>query len=178
MEFILIISVAMIYISTIILPSVEVSKRATDDVMQLSQARLAAEKLSNFIDSVYAASGDAKTTITVLVPARAQVKCLNCIDPKDPATCNNSAPFNVIGFDFWLTENDQTPLLENPACPKETIFPKKSVCSKLFQTISEFNCVDVVNAQKDLIGDPVVGVPTIAEISIEKKTGGIVVTVH
>ena len=183
-EFILLVAIAMIYISTVIMPSVEISKRAASDTMQLSQARLAAEKLANTIDSVAAASGDAKATITIIVPQRALVKCLNCADITDPATCNNAVPFNAVGFDFWLTENDQTPLLENPLCPKETdalgnvIPPGKSVCSKLFRTSGNFSCTDYENLQNNLIGDPVVGVSVIAEISVEKKNGGIVARVQ
>ena len=167
-EFILLVAITMIYISTIVLPSVELSKAATDDIMQLSESRLAVEKFANTIDAVAASSGYAKNTMTILVPWRSQVKCTNEISP---------GVYAGVSYEFWLTENDQRPLLEHPSCPKEAIAPGKSICSKTIQTTTPFYCVDSTGAIKNFIGDQTLKVPTLAKISVEKNVGGITVEI-
>lgn len=75
MEFILIVLIALIYIHSVIQPNVEISSKSADDVTRLSQAKIAAQKLSSAINELEANQSDGKKTITLLVPKNSSVRC-------------------------------------------------------------------------------------------------------
>lgn len=75
LEFIFLISIAMVYLSAVVLPSFEIAKNSASDVTELAQARMSAEKLANTIDAVASSSNGAKQTIILLVPPRTTMKC-------------------------------------------------------------------------------------------------------
>ena len=170
-EFMFLISIAMIYIATVVMPAVEISKVAAEDVTQLAQTRMAAEKLVNAIDSVAAASGDAKQTVTIFVPARGAIECLNCSDPKNPSptTCSGviaTSSGNVVMFEFLLTKVNQNVVLEHRLC-QEAVSGGKA-CKKYFVTSSVFYCSDASR-----IGNPAMDSATTKEVAIQKTAGRI-----
>ncbi len=174
-EFMFLISIAMIYIATVIMPAVEISKVAAEDVTQLAQVRMAAEKLVNAIDSVAAASGDAKQTITIFVPARGIIECLKCSDPKNPSptTCPGviaTFPGNVIMFEFLLTKTNQNVILEHTRCQENVTGGK--ACRKYFATSSEFKCMELTRIEDSEKENAVT-----KEVAIEKTARGIEVTI-
>lgn len=147
-EFLFLVSIAMIYLSTVVLPSVELAKSAADDVTGLGQTRMAAEKLANAIDSVAAASGEARQTITLLVPARGEISC----------------EANSISFNFKLLPGDPPVGYPHPSCTAGT--PANTVCNKTFSTITAFNC------SQPTVGAMENDYSTTVEAKIE-KTGGV-----
>jgi hypothetical protein len=158
-EFILLVSIALIYISGVVMPASMVSRHSTEDLMQLAQARLAAEKLANSIDAIAASSGEAKMTISILLPARAMIICH---DPTIP-------PYDGIDFNFWLTMDSSTPLLENTgACPHDST--GKSVCTKRFKTMETFDCINKSGLSNPIVGDPsVMNSSTLITVTIQKR---------
>lgn len=75
-EFILIVLIALIYIYSVIQPTVLTASQSTEDVTRLSEAKFAAQKLAGAISQLQASSGEGKKTITLYVPKNSSVECL------------------------------------------------------------------------------------------------------
>lgn len=152
-EFMFLISIAMIYIATVVLPAVEISKMAAEDVSRLAQTRLAAEKLANSIDSVAAASGEAKQTITIFVPENSIVRFRPDV-----------APYTMVSFEYEI--NAPNPILEHPLCKVDDLTtPNK--CVKGFSTAGQFSSLSI---------PPNVRGPKLQEVTIMKSAGVVSVT--
>ena len=67
-EFMLIIILMLLFVQTIIIPSVDISAAAVEDTTKLAQAKFAAERIVNSVEYVAASPGDARQTIHVFVP--------------------------------------------------------------------------------------------------------------
>ena len=74
-EFILIILILLIYIYSVILPTLNISTDTLQDVTRLSQTKFAAQKLGMAINQLEANKGDGKKTISLFVPEGATVTC-------------------------------------------------------------------------------------------------------
>lgn len=124
-EFMMLVAISMIYISLIIVPSIEISRSAAEDVMQLSQAVLAGEKLANTVDSVASSSGEARQTVIIFVPERGNLEC-------DGAN-------KKVKIKFLLTKSGSSALLKQPSiCPDDA--GGNGICLKEINTISIFSC--------------------------------------
>ena len=74
-EFILIILIALIYIHSVIQPTIPISSQSTEDVTRLSQAKLAAEKLAGAMNQLEANKGEGRKTISLFIPKNSFIKC-------------------------------------------------------------------------------------------------------
>ena len=74
-EFILIILILLIYIHSVILPTLNISTDTLQDVTRLSQTKFAAQKLGLAINQLEANKGDGKKTISLFVPEGASITC-------------------------------------------------------------------------------------------------------
>lgn len=80
-EFLFIFMIALIYIFSVVQPSITIAEAALRDVTATSQARLAAESLANAANQLMVSEGEAKKTISILVPEKTTIKC----SPATPA---------------------------------------------------------------------------------------------
>lgn len=124
-EYLLIISLMLLYITVIILPNVDLSSKAAKEIAGISQARTAAEKILNTANEVALSGERARQTITVHAPVGAEINCES--NPGEPAT---------ISFDYNLSID-----LLIDACARDggSEDPPGSRCSKNFNTVSGFN---------------------------------------
>lgn len=74
-EFILIVILMLLYIQTIILPSIDIAEASVDDSTRVAQARFAAERFSSTISYVKAVNGESRKTINIYVPDDTSLKC-------------------------------------------------------------------------------------------------------
>lgn len=89
-EFILLILLMLLYVQTIIQPSILISAESASGTMGLGETRFAGEKIANAINYIGTSGGLAKETIRVYVPKGAELFCkedppnmpagLNCTD--------------------------------------------------------------------------------------------------
>ncbi len=74
-EFILIILIVLVYITSVIQPTVKIATETTWDITRLSETKFAAQKLAAAINQLEASGGDGKKTISLFVPKGAVVEC-------------------------------------------------------------------------------------------------------
>ena len=74
-EFLLIIVIMLMYVSTTVLPNSDSSSNATEDVVNIGKLALSAEKLRNGIQYVSISGEDTKQTIHVIIPAESTLEC-------------------------------------------------------------------------------------------------------
>ncbi len=84
-EFILLIVVILLYLQTVVQPTVSVANISAQEVNRVGKARSAAESLANTIKSVSLQSSQSKQTIQIFVPAKAELhcKCPTCAIPSN-----------------------------------------------------------------------------------------------
>tara|TARA_Y100000310_G_scaffold345396_1_gene464447 strand:- start:12191 stop:12706 length:516 start_codon:yes stop_codon:yes gene_type:complete len=98
-EFILIILIALIYIHSVIQPTVNIAAWSTEDVTRLGQAKLAAQKIASAVNQMAINPAAGKKTISVFVPKGGTVSCSgvrinfsaqmsNLRDPEQCPTCD------------------------------------------------------------------------------------------
>lgn len=81
-EFMLLLTLIMIYLTTIVQPSLAVAESAVKDASGLAKARLAAEKLANAVNGVGVSSGEARRSISLFIPKNAEISCASTADAK------------------------------------------------------------------------------------------------
>lgn len=74
-EFILIVTMALIYINTSVWPTIEASSQSAIEVKAIADTKIAATKLSDAINEAIISSGDMKKTIGVYIPEGAALYC-------------------------------------------------------------------------------------------------------
>jgi len=74
-EFILIVAIALVYISAVVWPTVENSVQAAVDVKSVADTKLSAMKLANALDEATSSSGDMKKTISIFLPDSGTIWC-------------------------------------------------------------------------------------------------------
>jgi len=114
-EFILIVILMLLYIQTIILPSISIAEASVDDSTRVAQARFAAERLSSTLAYVDAVNGASRKTINIYVPGDTSLKC------------DVSGADNTVSFTVKLNEE-----LANRAVPLCTEDADGWKCSKEF----------------------------------------------
>ena len=72
-EFILIITIALFYITTVVWPIVESSTEAASDVKGISDVKISAMKISNALNEAESSSGDMKKTMGISLPDKAVI---------------------------------------------------------------------------------------------------------
>jgi hypothetical protein len=102
-EFLVLIVILLVFVQTIIQPSLEETTLAVKDTQRVGQATLAADKLVNAIEQISAITGESKTTVNLFLPEDVQIKCqaaqkrityqLNLEHPTevDHANCTNNS---------------------------------------------------------------------------------------
>jgi len=81
-EFMLLIVIVLLYIQTVIQPSLNVASSSVNDSTRVGQARFAAEKLANAVEFAQSTYGTTKQTITILIPKRATIACFDSSAPE------------------------------------------------------------------------------------------------
>jgi uncharacterized protein (UPF0333 family) len=75
LEFVFIVVVMLLYMHTIILPSIDFAADSARDVKAVSEANFAAERLADTINYVASSSGDTAISLSVFVPSGATILC-------------------------------------------------------------------------------------------------------
>jgi len=71
----LVLIILLIYVQTMILPTINVSLRSVEDVARVGQTSFAAKKLVNAVTNIQLISGDAKQQISLYVPNCGATAC-------------------------------------------------------------------------------------------------------
>ena len=74
-EFILIVTIALFYITTVVWPIVNESTTASEDVQGISATKISAMKIANALNEAESSNGDMKKTISILLPDKAIIFC-------------------------------------------------------------------------------------------------------
>ena len=97
LEFVLIMVVILLFMQTIILPSVDIAVSSAKDVKKVSEVSFAAEKLADTINYVASSSGDTIHNVSVYIPEGAALSCEDVVIrmtatlERDAVGCTNSA---------------------------------------------------------------------------------------
>ena len=117
-EFMLLLVIMLVYITTVIQPSVNSSSKAMNDIKLLGETDFALQRIASQINYVNASAQGTTKTISLYVPAKAQISC-----------ANNSA-----NISFLVN-------LEIPSfnCSEEKTAPE-TACNKSIATDARINC--------------------------------------
>ncbi len=74
-EFILIVTIALFYITSVVWPIVNESTTAAEDVQGISATKISAMKIANALNEAESSSGDMKKTIIISLPTDAIISC-------------------------------------------------------------------------------------------------------
>ena len=145
-EFMLLVVFILVFLSSTVFPSIDLSVSTVRDVRAVAESRVAAEKIANTVESLKGQSIAARETLAIIIPKNAVINC-------DLAT----TPFGIL-FSYTLEGPGVT------ACQNDddTI---DSVCTKKFPVSTDFSCVNF----------PVQG-PQTASVVIQKSVLSTTVT--
>lgn len=74
-EFMLLIAIMLLYISTLVLPNVELASDSTKEIAGVGQSRIAAEKIVQTANQISLAGTASKETIKIYVPENSTIDC-------------------------------------------------------------------------------------------------------
>ncbi|MDP6671332.1 MAG: class III signal peptide-containing protein, partial [archaeon] len=74
-EFILIMLIAIIYIYSVIQPTLQISAQSTEDVARISNVKLSAQKLAGTINQLEANASEGRRTIDLFIPDGSYIEC-------------------------------------------------------------------------------------------------------
>ena len=74
-EFMLLIVIVLLYIQTVIQPSLQIAGNSVNDSVRVGQARFAVEKIANAVEFAQSTYGTTKQTIKVLIPKDSTIEC-------------------------------------------------------------------------------------------------------
>ena len=74
-EFILIVLIIIIYIHSVVQPTLMIATESAQDTTRISNVKLAAEKLAGTINQLEASQGNGRKTIDLFVPEKSYVEC-------------------------------------------------------------------------------------------------------
>lgn len=153
-EFILILLLMLLYISTLILPNIELAQSASEEIIGLSQTRVATEKITDTANQVALSSTYAKQTIKAFVPKNAVINCQEKTD-------NDGATYAEITFEYQLQDQSNTIIA---SCQQDNL------CIKSFDTIHGpvFECEEANNFP--ILGDGIKTIEIKKEIDTDGKT--------
>ncbi len=125
-EFLLIMLVGILYLSTIIVPNVENAESRVKDISALSKLTVSADKLVNSIQFVSLAGDGTRQTIQIAVPENSEFKCNGQ---------NIEVKYTAATPGFFDGAVTQTNKCESPAAGEAI------VCQKIINAGTSFNCV-------------------------------------
>ena len=76
-EFILIVTIALFYITSVVWPIVNESTTASEDVQGISATKISAMKIANALNEAASSNGDMKKTISISLPLNAVIESPN-----------------------------------------------------------------------------------------------------
>ena len=79
-EFILIVTIALFYITTVVWPIVNESTAAAEDVQGVSATKISAMKIANALNESKSSSGDMKKTMSISLPNEAKISGITGTD--------------------------------------------------------------------------------------------------
>ena len=118
LEFMLLMVFVLVFISSTVLPSIELAGKTAQEIEQLAQARIATEKIAFTVNQLQTQSTGAKQTLLVFVPQDTNIFC----------------NLGNIGFAFPLKGPPAT------ACNADND-NDDSVCTKRFAIQANFSCI-------------------------------------
>jgi len=74
-EFILIVVIALVYISGFVWPSIEIASSAATDVKAVADTKASAMKIATALDEAAVSNGDMKKTVSIFLPNGATLNC-------------------------------------------------------------------------------------------------------
>ena len=115
-EFILIILVAIIYIYSVIQPTLQISSQSTEDVARVSNVKLSAQKLAGTINQLEANASEGRRTIDLFVPDGSYIECnANAIDFSATLSSNLGTPSGCVDSGT-VTCTESISILTDPDC--------------------------------------------------------------
>ncbi|GEM_PF-2792862 len=152
-EFLLILALILLYISVLIIPNINIASDATKEVAGLSQARLAAEKITSTANNVALSGEFSRQTINVYVPKDATLECSFIPSTGQPENRHAEITFRYVQPQVLVDTNPLEPCMT-------PVSSADGVCEKTFSTVYgyDFKCM----------GFPVFG-PMALKAEIEKK---------
>ena len=148
-EFILIITIALFYIITIVMPIVLDSTTATEDVQGISNTKISAMKIANTLNEAESSSGSMKKTISIALPDKAIISC--CTVP------------DVIDMTAYVDASGGNP--DEINCGDGDIAPDGTVLN--YKCTSAINLISGAGAQFSYSG------PLFKKLEIEKNNLGV-----
>lgn len=152
-EFALILITIILYITTLVQPTLIFSEEISKETFGLGYITLAAEKIVNTIDFVQSSGGETRQTINIFVPENGRIYCHGIGESMETDQ-------NKIVFDLNLTSGLPSGLpSNNDPCPKEN-GTGNPTCHKEFspQTRAGIECG---------VGFPAEGVPGPAQLNVQ-----------
>lgn len=139
LEFMLLLVFLLLYLSTSLLPGIELAARSTQEVESIGQARIAAQKIVSTIDRLQSQTSGARQTITIFIP-----KDVNIF-------CSDGTP-DIIGFSFELKG---PPVI---ACENDDDNPQDPIkCTRKYPTTAG-NTVSCSSGTDNILGGQTVNI--------------------
>ncbi|MEK6942233.1 MAG: hypothetical protein AABW85_05235 [archaeon] len=136
-EFVLILVVILLYVSTLIQPKIVQFQGISEETFGLGYTSLAANKIVNAIDLVQLSGKDTVQTITIFVPENGYIIC------KGYGSVIPATDQNTITFKYTLTSKISPPTDATGAslCPLDTYYGDDTCVKKLVpQSGAGINC--------------------------------------
>ena len=135
-EFILIVTIAFVYIGATVLPIATDSAQAAFDVKAVADTKLSATKMVNALNEAASSSGDMKKTVSIVLPEDSNIGC-NGLDSKvsydvnvtssggnpDEMNCIPSTELGPTGNPRHYTCHSSVPILAGAGTPFSIIGP-------------------------------------------------------
>ena len=161
-EFILILTFGLVYITAFVWPVVEDSSQAAFDVKAVSDTKVSALKLANALDQAALSSGDMRKSIKIFLPRDSKLEC-NTTEGSEGIEF--SAFVSTIGGS-WNPDQDNCSAIEDPP-----------------GTVVGFECVSKVPILADAAaeldnggGCPMMAGPIFRNLVVEKSGSGTTVS--
>ena len=152
-EFILIVTIAFVYIGATVLPIATDSAQAAFDVKGVADTKLSATKMVNALNEAASSSGDMKKTVSIVLPENSEISC--------------DGDANEVKYDVRVTGSGGNP--DEVNCIPSTDLdpqgnPKYYTCSSIMPLVAG------ASTQFSITG------PIFKEAVVEKNGGGISVS--
>ncbi len=140
-EFIIILTLILLYISTIIQPTAIISQALSRETIGLGNLTLSAQKLASTIDFVQLSGGSSKQTITVFVPKNGVLYCNSSTATDNPLTTSWIEKPNTIDLNYQMGY----PITAQSECSADA--SNTYYCLKTFplESGAEINCNGFAN---------------------------------
>ncbi|MDO8538771.1 MAG: hypothetical protein Q7S21_07885 [archaeon] len=130
-EFMLLIVIVLLYIQTVIQPSLQIAANSVNDSVRVGQARFAVEKIANAVEFAQSTYGTTKQTIKILIPKDSEIECFEAENKFEMRIRINSD----IGI-CNVVDDDNPDTIDKFEC-KKTFFVLENISIKC--SLLEFN---------------------------------------